>query len=143
MKLFATIALFCLPAIGNALEPANVAQGAKDEVAAELAQCVGYYLMTRAMFGPSTSPNRDRVMAAADLAGNTAMGLSARMSTDAIASERVGRAVQAMQLEVKGDWGNFSLLAAKYDRLCEELINHPEGRVAYWVKEKSKLPNEK
>jgi hypothetical protein len=62
------------------------------------------------------------------------------MSNDAISSERVVRAVDTMGREIKGDWGNCSLLATKYRGACKDLIEHPEERGAYWVKEKSNPP---
>jgi len=137
-------ALLCLPAIGNGRELAEAVQDAKDEVAGELARCAAYYAIAAAMISVSDAPGpdlRDKGIAQTKQAAETAIGMAAQMSSPAIAAARMDLARQTMQREMKNDWGNFSLIQVKYMWSCKDLVERPDDRFAYWVKEKSKLPD--
>ena len=46
-----------------------------------------------------------------------------------------------MQREMNSDWRNFSLIAVEHMWSCKDIVERPDKRFAYWVQEKSKLPD--
>jgi hypothetical protein len=136
-------ALLCLPGIGSGQEPGDATQDARDNVAAELSQCAAYYVLVAAKIEASDfpGPNRNKGVAQAKQASEIAIGMAAQLSSADVAAARMDLARQTMEREMKNDWGNFSLIAVRYLRSCKDIVERPDERLAYWLKEKSKLPD--
>jgi hypothetical protein len=136
-------ALLCLPGIGSGGEPGDATQGARDDVAAELSQCAAYYALVAAKIEASEFPsaNRNKGVAQAKQVSDIAIGMAGQLSSAEVAAARMELARQTMQREMKNDWANFSPIAVRYMRSCKDIVEHPDERFAYWMTEKSKLPD--
>ena len=136
-----TAALLCLPAIGNGRELADASPDAKNELATELSQCAAYYSLAAAKIeaGDFAGPARNKGVAQAKRVSEIAIGMAAQFSSAEVAAARMELARQTMQREMKNDWGNFSLIAVRDMRSCKDIVERPDERLAYWLKEKAKL----
>ena len=134
-------AVLCLPGIGRGEDAGDATQGARDGVAAELSQCAAYYALVAAKIEASEFPgaNRNKGVAQAKQASQIAIGMAAQLSSADVAAARMEVARQTMEREMKNDWGKFSLIAVRYMRSCKDIVERPDERLVYWLKEKSKL----
>ena len=126
----------------SARDPKAAVADARDEVAAELAECAAYYVISaRVIKNSAVAPDvAERVSKQSLDSGEMALAASTELTSELVATTRMNADMQALMRQLQGGT-SFSSIMSKHNYPCKERIEHPEERMKYWVGEKSKLPD--
>jgi len=139
LEILIAAAIVCSPSFAR--DPAVVAKEATSEVAAELAACAAYYTIVAAGAELSLPPGkqRDDAVVAFKTSANSALVTSAQLTNPKVAEARMTLSMQSMMRQLDGNNENFSIIGVQYMLPCKDLLEAPNKRFAYWLKEKEKL----
>ncbi|PWK30897.1 hypothetical protein [Pseudomonas sp. OV226] len=115
--------------------PFNVAfayepQRAITNLAHELAECAGFYLVSAKVFDTQHPELAERGRNAAD----TAMEYSTALTNEKLTLARTEMAIKSMMKEIDNDGANFSILLNNYAEQCGKTVSDPVKRMEYWQK---------
>jgi hypothetical protein len=120
------VALICvsLSPVAFAYEP----ERAQALLARESAECAGYFTTaSRAPGLDATTRNRLRSDA------KSLIELSAKLTSEKLASSRAHLASRTMLREIGDDWARVSILNNTYQQACKNLAADPKARMQYWL----------
>ncbi|MCP1446446.1 hypothetical protein J3D54_005578 [Pseudomonas sp. GGS8] len=108
----------------SAYEPERAA----NNLAHELAECAGFYLISAKVFDTQQPELTERSRNAAD----TALEYSTALTSEKLTRARTEMAIKSMTKEINNDGANFSILLNKYAEQCGATVSDPVKRMDYW-----------
>ena len=108
----------------SAYEP----QRAITNLAHELAECAGFYIISAKVFDTQEPELAERSRNAAD----TALEYSTALTNEKLTRARLEMAIKTMTKEIDNDSANFSILLNHYAEQCGATVSDPVKRLEYW-----------
>lgn len=104
---------------------------AKSNLASDFAECIAYYTISAE--GLRRSGAEAFLIDAAEKAASIAFDFGVELSNVEVTGARVELAVKEQTELMHHDYSNFAILINKYGEFCEQLLEHPEDRLQYWL----------
>lgn len=103
---------------------------AVNNLAHELAECAGYYVISEKILQAQDPKLAERMSEAAD----SALDYSKILTSEKLTRARTEMAIKSMMKEIDNDAMNYSILLNKYADNCGEAVSDPMKRMEYWNK---------
>lgn len=103
---------------------------AVNNLAHELAECAGYYVISEKILQAQEPKLAERMSEAAD----SALDYSKILTSEKLTPARTEMAIKSMMKEIDNDAMNYSILLNKYADNCGEAVSDPMKRMEYWNK---------
>ena len=104
---------------------------AKTNLASDFAECISFYVISAE--GLRRSDADVTLIQRADQAASAAYDFAVSLSNVDVTQARAELSMKEQRKLLMGDFSNFSILLNKYGEFCQQIIEHPEERLEYWL----------